>query len=389
MFMARSLRYFPPVWNEARCLAARGWQVRIYTIADRGDYGESPAPTAGVSVEVIPLLTRALPGGLLMGAKFLELFVREVRAASQWRADLCVAHDLPALPQAFAVAARAKAAVVYRAHELWTERKRVPGRRLWRWVERTLAPRADLIVVPTRERAEFLQGRFRLSEPPLVVMNCPETRTCESNEVLSALLSNCGHAPAGRKVVLYQGTVAASRCILELVAAAEKLPATVLVVLMGPVDNRLRPALKAALARAGPRVALLPPASRDVLWSALCASDAGVALYRPDSLNNRLCAPNKIFEYMMAGIPIIGSHTPGIARFIEEQALGVLVDPEDPADIARGMMIALDNPEREHLRARAMALAATTYHWDVQFEPLFQAYCRLLPRPFRHGPRGD
>ncbi len=381
MFITRSLAYFPPVCYEAQSLVDQGWQVRAIAISEREKQRGAPPP--GVEVQEVPLLTRALPSGALMGAKYLELFVRQERAARSWPADLYIAHDLPALPQALVSARRRGAPVVYRAHELWTERKRVPGRALWRRIERRLARRADLVVAPTEARAAFLQQRLELPTAPLVVMNCPRLRSPQPGNRLAQMLRAAGVDAEGRRLVLYQGSVAASRCILELAAAAPRLPQDTLIVLLGPVDNRLRPQLERVLPHLRDRVVLLPPAPLEEVWPVLCSAQVGLALYRPDSVNNRLCAPNKVFEYMMAGLPIIGSDCEGMAALVRGNGIGVLVNPEEPEDIARGIRSVLEDPQQDAMRARGVELAMRTYNWEAQFARLQEAYRTLVDRARR------
>jgi glycosyltransferase involved in cell wall biosynthesis len=375
MLTTRSLSYFPPVRYEAQSLAKQGWEVQVLSIAERGR--DPGAPPPGVDERIIPLLSRSLPSGALMGVKYLELAVRQWQAARSWPADLYVAHDLPTLLPALSAARRRSAPVAYRVHELWTERRRVPGRRVWRTMERRLARRADLVVAPTPERAEFLRERLKLGTLPLVVMNCPPLREPEAGDALRLMLNAAGYHAEGRWLVLYQGTIATSRCILEMLAATAALPADVLVVLMGPVDGQLKTGLEAALRRAGQRVVLLPPVPADKVWPAVCSANAGLALYRPDSLNNRLCAPNKVFEYMMAGLPIIGSNSPGLEDLVKGNGVGVLVDPEDPQEIARGVVTVL-GPEGASMGRRGRQLALERYNWGHQSAALLEAYTRLV-----------
>lgn len=377
MFLTRSLRFFPPVCNEARALLQAGWRMRIYTLPERGD--DDAGDLEGAEVRSLHLLTRTLAPRRLLPLKYAELAARQLWAGRREPADLFIAHDLDALPQALWAARRHRAPVVLRAHELWTERAHVPARRLWKSLERKLLPRVDLLVAPTPERAAFLE-QYGLAAPPLVVRNCPPLHTPVPGQALQELLARAGRPAQGRRLVLYQGTLAPSRCVLEVVAAAAHLPPEALLVLLGPVDVALRAPLQSALAAAEDRVVLLDPLSPEAVWPVLCSADVGLALYRPDCLNNRLCAPNKVFEYMAAGLPIVGAQGPGLQALVEGEGLGALVDPESPEDIARGIRSVLESPDREAMGRRGQALAAERYHWEAQVAPLLEAYAALVAR---------
>jgi glycosyltransferase involved in cell wall biosynthesis len=105
---------------------------------------------------------------------------------------------------------------------------------------------------------------------------------------------------------------------------------------------------------------------------------AGLVLFHP--IPNHLNAqPNKMFEYMAVGLPVIASDFPLWRRIIDEAGCGLLVDPLDPRAIARAMQWILDNPEEaEAMGCRGKAAVADRYNWDSQAVKLVGLYERLL-----------
>jgi glycosyltransferase involved in cell wall biosynthesis len=97
---------------------------------------------------------------------------------------------------------------------------------------------------------------------------------------------------------------------------------------------------------------------------------------QPDTLNHRLNTPTKLYDAMGVGVPVVASQLPGIAPLVRETGCGVLCDPTDPADIARGIRQIIDAPEEERLalRRRCLDAARTRYSWAHQAEELLRVY---------------
>ena len=102
------------------------------------------------------------------------------------------------------------------------------------------------------------------------------------------------------------------------------------------------------------------------------------------TLNHRLTTPNKLFEAMAAGVPVVASDLPGMASIVTETGCGVLCDPADPGSIAAAIRSILDaSPdERGAYGMRGRRAAAETYNWEAQAAVLFEEYGRLTGRPW-------
>ena len=84
--------------------------------------------------------------------------------------------------------------------------------------------------------------------------------------------------------------------------------------------------------------------------------------------------PNKLFEYVMAGIPVVGSDSPEIGRIVSEYRIGEVADAEDPAALAEAIRTILDAGDAY---GPALERASERFNWDVERSTLLELYAML------------
>jgi glycosyltransferase involved in cell wall biosynthesis len=252
-----------------------------------------------------------------------------------------------------------------------------PGRSILEWAERRWARGADRVLTVNDAYADLLQGLLRVPRP-VVVMNCREIWT--PPEPRPDLIRAALRLPAETAVVLYQGIFTMERGIEESMDAILQVPSATLVLMGFGVDEK-----KLADAVARPpyleRVRILPAVRPEALleWSA--SADALVMAIQPTTLNHRYTTPQKLFESMAAGVPVVASDLPGMASIVRDTGAGLLCDPTSPESIAAAITSIVTAPpvEREAMRDRALRAAHETYNWEAQLGTLFGVYRALLP----------
>jgi glycosyltransferase involved in cell wall biosynthesis len=106
---------------------------------------------------------------------------------------------------------------------------------------------------------------------------------------------------------------------------------------------------------------------------------AGLVIYQPTP-NVIDSEPNKFFEVLSAGLPLIASDLPHWRRFIEKYSCGLVVPPNDPSAIAAAIRELVDNPERaERMGQRGRAVVVDHYNWEAESRRLLDLYGELLP----------
>ena len=295
------------------------------------------------------------------------------------------------IPVALAVGRQRRAPVVYDARDIYLDAgnlARLPGpaRRVFARLERGWARAADRVITVNRPYAQVMAERFGVPEP-LIVMNCAYRYQPPPPDGRRRFHDALGLPPQAR-VVLYQGGFSRDRGIEQLVRAIDDVPGAVLVcmgygALQGELEaiaadpGRLDPVL-------GPRVRVLPAVPPTELLDWVASADLVAMPIQPTTLNHRLTTPNKLFEAMAAGVPVIASDLPGMAEIVRESGCGLLVDPADPDAIAAAARSILDAPadERRAYGERGLAAAHDTYNWETQVERLLAEYGRLSGRPW-------
>jgi glycosyltransferase involved in cell wall biosynthesis len=290
------------------------------------------------------------------------------------------------LPVALDLGSRTGAPVVYDARDIYLEARNLarmprPARALFAWLERRWARRASRVVTVNDAYADELAGRLGV-ERPLVVMNCPSRD--EAPRIRARRFHQRLGLPDSARVVLYHGGLTEERGIEELVAALPSLHPAAHLVLMGYGPLRDTLVERAGEPATGGRLHVLPAVPPAELLDWVAAADVAAMPIQPTTLNHRLTTPNKLFEAMAAGVPIVAADLPGMAAIVTATGCGVVCDPTNVADLARAInaLLDLDAATLEGYRRRALAAVADRYHWEHQAETLLAAYTRLTGRPW-------
>jgi glycosyltransferase involved in cell wall biosynthesis len=260
-------------------------------------------------------------------------------------------------------------------HARLFDRMAAPWRRLYRWIERRWARSADAVMTVNDAYADILVEVLGVARP-LVVMNCPELWV--PPEPRPNLIRERLGLPASSAVVLYQGNLMTERGIEQSMDAILEVPDATLV-LMGYGGGRDEYAALAAGSKYAGRVQLIDPVPPDELLPWTASADILVMAIQPTTLNHRFTTPQKLFEALAVGVPVVASDLPGMARIVNATGCGVLCDPTSPAAIADAIrsIVTRSPADRADLRARGLAAAHDIYNWESQVVVLRGLYARL------------
>jgi len=256
--------------------------------------------------------------------------------------------------------------VVYDAHELWPDRNGRWEARWWLLACEALFVRvADAVVTASPGYAACMARRY-LIEPPALVRNIPTARPPGPQP---------GPAPrTGPAQVVYAGGILRGRGLEQAIDALAFVDEITLT-LIGPGSPRYLAELRERALRHGvsQRVEYRAPVAPDELIEAIAGAALGLSIIQPVCLSYQLTLPNKVFEYLAAGLPVLVSDLPVMAAFVAEHRIGEAVAPADPVAIAAAIE-RLTAPGARAALEPHVAAASASLTWAREREILLAAY---------------
>jgi glycosyltransferase involved in cell wall biosynthesis len=318
--------------------------------------------------------------------KAVLLFIRSTLLLLQTPADIYHAHDFTALPACYIAARLRRKPLIFHAHELPLSELDVPHRR---WLRILLTPfLAHMIsrctggIGASPFYEQVLRERYHLPKVTLL-RNVPPYRLVEKNDRLRQRL---GLDPSVG-IALYQGNIQPDRRLDILVRAAAFLEEDIVVVMLGGGIEPAISEIKTLIASEGlaDRVKILPPVPYEELLDWTSSADIGLTLIPPDgTLNMRTCLPNKLFEYLMAGLPVLTSPMDAVAPLVTSYDVGQVVASLAPTDLGAAINAILrDAAGLARMRLNALNAAHSEFNWEKESLSLIHLYQDILAKQKR------
>jgi glycosyltransferase involved in cell wall biosynthesis len=297
-------------------------------------------------------------------------------------ADVYHAHDFTALPACYLAAAFRRKRLVFDAHELPLVDPAYNRRPVVRWLAnawiRAIAPRSAGVITVSPPIVHELQRRYG-GPNGTVVRNLPVYHPPVASDRLRRLL----HLDAQTRIALYQGNFQDNRSLDKLIYAAPFLAPQNMIVLLGKGETQAQ--LEALIEQEGvaDRVKIVPAVPYEELLEWTASADIGLTLFRPDwSVSIALCLPNKFFEYLMAGLPVLTSPLEAIVEIVQQYEVGRVVSSLEPAFIGKVINDLLsDAPALRQMHTNALQASERELRWDVESQRLINLYHQMVASP--------
>jgi glycosyltransferase involved in cell wall biosynthesis len=370
------------VIREATALIEAGFDVSIVDILDER---QQPAEEdiAGIHLKhmVMPemfISTRFKPWYLV---KALNMIIRGAIRLTRTSTDVYHAHDVKGLPACYIAARLRHKPLVFDSHEIPLDDPNITRwprlSALAVWALTRMMPRCTKVITASPLYAREISNQFHYPEVTSV-LNVPTYREIPPSD---RLRQHLGLATDVR-IALYQGNIQANRSLDQLVNAAPFLDPGIVIVMMGRAVEATRIQLEELIATKGvaDRVRIIPAVSYAELLDWTTSADLGLTIFQPDYTRSiRYCLPNKLFEYLMAGLPVLSSQLDAIAEVLQTSGAGQVLPSLTPSDIGASINAMLaDSTALARMRENALKIVQKEFHWEKEKLKLIQVYNSIL-----------
>jgi glycosyltransferase involved in cell wall biosynthesis len=370
--LLNDFRYDSRVLKECQSLQAAGYEVQVVAMHAE-DLAEREV-IGGVPVHRIPLKSRRWSKHRLVQLlKFGEYIYRVIRTYRKW--DVFHCNDVEPLPIGVLIKwfFNRRAKVVYDAHELEFEKAEANSGYFPQWTtalaERLFIRSADAVLTVSPLIADEYEKRYGIR--PEIVMNCPNYEEAGPSE---DLFRKAFKIRPEQTIFLYQGGLIPKRGVEELIETFQELDDRYVLVFLG--FGALVPLAEAAAAEHA-NIFFHPAVSPLELSRYTRSADVGFCLYQGHTRNHQLTIGNKIFQYIMAGIPILASNLDGL-RYVLKDGMGLVIEDFRNTEKIKESVREIEQWKPEDYQA-VLAEGAQTYSWEAQEEVLIRNYHKVAP----------
>ena len=307
------------------------------------------------------------------GAKFyLEYNIRLFFHLLKSEIDVFVSNDLDTLPANYLASRIKRKPLVYDSHEYFTEVPELIGRpvvkSIWTWLEKLLVPRVDAAYTVCDSIAEVYHDLYKVDFK--VVRNLP---VCSEVERLEHQEKSEGQT----KIILYQGALNLGRGVGPTIRAMQYLEGAELW-LAG--DGDLTSDLKELVVemKLESKVKFLGRLPLHQLYEITCQADLGISLEEDLGLNYRFALPNKLFDYIQAGVPVLVSNLPEMMHIVEYYQIGAIAETHERMELAELLRKALFDQEKRQMWKQNLPKAAKELCWENEEKILKEVYSRYV-----------
>lgn len=289
------------------------------------------------------------------------------------KADWLLANDLDTLPANYQASRfKRKVKLVYDSHEVFCEVPELQNSRIkkntWLRFEKKIFPKLKKVYTVNDSIAQYYFNLYGIQ--PLVVRNISDA----PKDFAPATRKELG-LPASKFIVIIQGSgINVQRGNEEMVQAMQHLDENFLLLVVGGGD--VIPHLKEYVQQNGltGKVWFRPRMPYNELLQYTAASDLGVSMDKDTNLNYRFSLPNKLFDFIHMGVPVLASDLPEVAKVVNDYQVGIICPSHKPITIAQTIRALAHDREKYAELKENCKKAASELNWENEKQALRTIY---------------
>jgi glycosyltransferase involved in cell wall biosynthesis len=287
-------------------------------------------------------------------------------------ADMLVANDLDTLPANYYASKLKGAKLVHDSHEYYTGvpelAERPVVKRIWKSIEKHIFPKLNSIYTVNDSIAKLYKDEYGVEVK--VVRNFPVLVQRDTN--LLKTKKELG-LPEEKKIILYQGSINVDRGLLEAVGAMQYVNNAVLLI-VGNGDILEEVKAKTLQLNLGEKVIFRKKVPFQELWNFTSHADIGISLDKDTNINYKYSLPNKIFDFVHAGVPVLASNLVEIKKIFSKYLIGELIENHEPKHIAERLNFMLSDSVKRMIWIENEIQAAKELCWQNEEKVLDEIF---------------
>jgi glycosyltransferase involved in cell wall biosynthesis len=352
------------ILNQVDCAQKHQHNVSVIHLIPSGNVKKKSVP----NFNSVAIRSPFFKGGPF---KFIHFNWRVFVLAMRLPVNLIHVHDLWALPAATLVSKLRKIPLIYDAHEYYAGleifNRRKIRKAIWIQAEKACIPYLCGLITISEPLAQLYRDNYRLPCPVNVIRNLPAREQPDRSKAVNIVRRH------DRKMLLYHGHFRPGRGLAAIIRACAQLNNIHLVLIGGgELEKSLRKMVSEN--QLDDFVDFIPYVETGRLISTAAQADIGIVLFEPTSVNYAHALPNKFFEYLMAGLPVLASNIDTLDYYVNKYHVGITVNPLDVNAIVTGIQQMLTDDRQLHKWRKNALKAAEELNWDKESEKLISLY---------------
>ncbi|MFP4023818.1 MAG: glycosyltransferase [Thiohalospira sp.] len=280
--------------------------------------------------------------------------------------DIIVANDLDTLPASYFASLFRRKKIVYDSHEFFTEvpelvNRKFP-RKVWLLIEQLILPRIKFSYTVSDSIAKTYEKLYKIHMG--VVRNLP---ICNTNSNDLEITKN------GEKHILYQGSLNVGRGLEQIIDAMQYIDnAHLKIIGDGDITNKLKQQINDKALNQKIEIKGRIPFQN--LSAETKQADLGIALEENIGLNYYYALPNKLFDYIHAGVPVLVSPFPEMQKIVNKYEIGTVYDHKNPQMLAKKVNEIFELKNRYQKWKNNTIKAAKELCWEKEEKILLNIY---------------